>query len=103
MQAGRQNFRGILSNTRAVTWQASPFRDEGNTDGQFCGKGESLGVVRLSERERFVAGADVFSKQSDGSTVASQYAKLGISLRCANTDRVNGWLKSCIALATPGR
>jgi hypothetical protein len=40
---------------------------------------------------RFVAGADVFSKQSDGSTVAGQYAKLGITLRCANTDRINGW------------
>jgi hypothetical protein len=40
---------------------------------------------------RFVAGADVFSRQSDGTTIAGQYAKLGISLRCANTDRVNGW------------
>lgn len=41
--------------------------------------------------KRFVAGADVFSKQSDGSTVAGQYARLGLHLRCANTDRVNGW------------
>jgi phage terminase large subunit len=40
---------------------------------------------------RFVAGADVFSKQSDGSTVAGQYARLGITLRPANMDRVNGW------------
>ena len=40
---------------------------------------------------RFVAGADVFSRQSDGSTVAAQYAKLGIALKCANTERVNGW------------
>jgi len=38
-----------------------------------------------------VAGADVFSKQSDGSTVASQYARLGITLRPANMERVNGW------------
>jgi len=38
-----------------------------------------------------VAGADVFSRQSDGTTIAGQYAKHGISLRCANTDRVNGW------------
>ena len=37
------------------------------------------------------AGADVFSKQSDGSTVAAQYARQGITLRVANTDRVNGW------------
>jgi hypothetical protein len=33
----------------------------------------------------------VFSRQSDGTTIAGQYAKLGITLRCANTDRVNGW------------
>jgi hypothetical protein len=47
--------------------------------------------LQLSDLKRFVAGADVFSKQSDGSTVASQYAKLGITLRPANTDRINGW------------
>lgn len=47
-----------------------------------------LTVDRL---RRFVAGADVFSKQSDGSTVAGQYAKLGIALRPANMERVNGW------------
>jgi hypothetical protein len=47
-----------------------------------------LDILRL---RRFVAGADVFSRQSDGTTIAGQYAKLGITLRCANTDRVNGW------------
>ena len=47
-----------------------------------------LAVDRL---RRFVAGADVFSKQSDGSTVASQYARLGIALKAANTERVGGW------------
>lgn len=40
---------------------------------------------------RVVAGADVFSKQSDGSTVASQYARLGIKLTPANMERVSGW------------
>ena len=40
---------------------------------------------------RFVAGTDVFSKQSDGSTVASQYARLGVTLRPANMERVGGW------------
>ena len=40
---------------------------------------------------RFVAGADVFSRQSDGSTVASQYARLGITLRPANMERIGGW------------
>lgn len=47
--------------------------------------------LELGDLKRFVAGADVFSRQSDGTTIAAQYAKHGISLRCANTDRVNGW------------
>jgi hypothetical protein len=41
--------------------------------------------------ERFVAGPDVVSRQSDGTTIAEQYGRLGFNLRCANTDRVNGW------------
>jgi hypothetical protein len=47
--------------------------------------------LELEDLARFVAGADVFSRQSDGTTIAAQYAKHGIKLRCANTDRVNGW------------
>ena len=47
--------------------------------------------MSVEDLKRFVAGADVFSRQSDGTTIAAQYSKLGISLRCANTDRVNGW------------
>ncbi|MEI8291751.1 MAG: terminase family protein [Verrucomicrobiota bacterium] len=47
--------------------------------------------LAVGDLKRFVAGADVFSRQSDGTTIAAQYAKHGISLRCANTDRVNGW------------
>jgi len=47
--------------------------------------------LELDDLARFVAGADVFSRQSDGTTIAAQYAKHGIKLRCANTDRVNGW------------
>ena len=47
--------------------------------------------LELGDLKRVVAGADVFSRQSDGTTIAAQYAKLGISLRVANTDRVNGW------------
>ena len=31
------------------------------------------------------------SRQSDGSTVAAQYARLGIRLQQANMERVNGW------------
>jgi hypothetical protein len=47
--------------------------------------------LAVEDLKRIVAGADVFSRQSDGTTIAAQYAKLGINLRCANTDRVNGW------------
>ncbi|HOC56441.1 MAG TPA: terminase family protein, partial [Verrucomicrobiota bacterium] len=47
--------------------------------------------LEIADLKRFVAGADVFSRQSDGSTVASQYGKLGITLRPANMERVSGW------------
>jgi hypothetical protein len=47
--------------------------------------------LAVGDLKRIVAGADVFSRQSDGTTIAAQYAKHGINLRCANTDRVNGW------------
>jgi len=47
--------------------------------------------LELGDLKRFVAGADVFSRQSDGATIAAQYARHGITLRPANTDRVNGW------------
>jgi len=57
--------------------------------------------LEISDLKRFVAGADVFSKQSDGSTVASQYGKLGISLRCANTERVSGWAEILHRLGDP--
>jgi phage terminase large subunit len=58
--------------------------------------------LKIVDLKRFVAGADVFSKQSDGTTVASQYAKLGITLRCAHTDRVNGWAEILHRLGDPG-
>ena len=47
--------------------------------------------LELPDLKRFVAGADVFSRQSDGKSVASQYAALGVKLRPASMDRVNGW------------
>ena len=51
--------------------------------------------------KRFVAGADVFSRQSDGTTVAAQYAKHGINLRVANTDRINGWAEIMTRFGEP--
>jgi hypothetical protein len=52
--------------------------------------------LEISDLKRFVAGGDVFSKQSDG------YAKLGITLPCANTERVNGWAEVLHRLGDPG-
>ncbi len=43
----------------------------------------------------------MFSRQSDGSTVAAQYAKLGITLRVANSDRINGWAEILQRLGDP--
>ena len=54
-----------------------------------------------SRLSAFFAGTDVFSRQSDGSTVASQYARLGIKLRPANMDRVNGWAEILSRLGDP--
>jgi len=47
--------------------------------------------LELSQLRRFVAGADVFSRQSDGTTIAAQYGREGVTLRPANMDRINGW------------
>ena len=59
------------------------------------------GVVGRNGLARFVAGADVFSRQSDGSTVARQYGELGITLRPAYADRVNGWAEILRGLGDP--
>lgn len=48
-------------------------------------------TLHLLNLKRFVAGADVFSRQSDGTTVAAQYSDFGVKLSKANMDRVNGW------------
>jgi hypothetical protein len=50
---------------------------------------------------RFVAGSDVFARQSDGRTIAQQYSDLGLTLRPANTDRVNGWAEILKGLGDP--
>jgi hypothetical protein len=48
-------------------------------------------ALELSQLRRFVAGADVFSRQADGTTIAGHYVREGIKLRPANMDLVNGW------------
>jgi hypothetical protein len=58
--------------------------------------------LHLGMMKRFVAGADVFSRQSDGTTIAAQYARHGITLRPANTDRINGWAEVLQGLGEAG-
>jgi len=48
-------------------------------------------ALELGDLRRIVAGTDVFSRQSDGTTIAGQYAREGITLKPASMDRVNGW------------
>lgn len=57
--------------------------------------------LELSNLARFVAGADLWAKESDGTTIAKQYADLGIKLTRANTDRVNGWAEILRLLGDP--
>jgi len=47
--------------------------------------------LEIGDLKRIVAGTDVFSRQSDGTTIAGQYAREGITLKPASMDRVNGW------------
>jgi hypothetical protein len=54
-------------------------------------EGTATRALTLQDLKRCVAGADVFSRQSDGTTVAAQYARHGINLRPAAMDRLNGW------------
>ncbi len=53
--------------------------------------GREVRPLELGHLRRFVAGTDVFSRQSDGTTIAAQYAREGMSLKPANMDRINGW------------
>ena len=57
----------------------------------------------LTDRDirRFVAGTDVFSRQSDGQTIAGQYKRHGVLLSAANMDRINGWAEVRQAFGEP--
>jgi hypothetical protein len=57
--------------------------------------------LELGDLKHFVHGADLFSRQSDGTTTAAQSAKHEISLRCANTHRVNHWAEVMQGLGEP--
>src|SRR3954463_13357016 len=50
---------------------------------------------------RFYPGTDVFSRQSDGTTMAQQYLNLGLRMTSANVDRLNGWAEILTRLGDP--
>ncbi|HEX2973147.1 MAG TPA: hypothetical protein VHP11_12495 [Tepidisphaeraceae bacterium] len=58
-------------------------------------------ALELGDLRRIVAGADVFSRQSDGTTIAAQYAREGLTLKPANMDRINGWAEILQRLGDP--
>ena len=58
-------------------------------------------TLQLLDLKQFVAGADVFSRQSDGTTIAAQYEALEVKLSQANMDRVNGWAEVLGLLGEP--
>ena len=64
-------------------------------------QGPATRALTVDDLQRFVAGADVFSRQSDGTTIAQQYGREGLSLRPANMDRVNGWAEVLQRLGDP--
>jgi len=51
--------------------------------------------------QRFVAGSDMFSRESNGDSVANQYRAFGLRLRSATMDRVSGWSSISQRLGDP--
>ena len=114
-----------LKSPKAESWQVTVWRavaPPGPTDGErlattikamlarhgrsgHCGfrsvESRPTRPLAVGDLKRFVAGADVFSRQSDGTTIAAHYARQGLTLRCANMDRVNGWAKLLQRLGDP--
>src|SRR5512140_98543 len=59
--------------------------------------------LKICDLRRFVAGSDVFSRQSDGTSVAKQYGRFGIRLQPGNMERVSGWAEVLNRLGDPNR
>ena len=64
--------------------------------------GREVRPLELGDLRWFVAGADVFSRQSDGTTIAGRYAREGITLRPASMERINGWAAVLQGFGDPG-
>lgn len=55
------------------------------------GTAQQTRKLQLADLTRFSVGADAFSRQPDGTTIAQQYQKHGIKMTLAFTDRIQGW------------
>lgn len=64
----------------------------------FIGSINDKRKLTLSDVESFVVGQDVFAKESGGKSVADTYKDLGIHLKPASMDRINGWSEIANAL-----
>ena len=64
------------------------------------GQGLSRRELRRHPRRRLYRGSEG-QRGAPELPVASQYGKLGISLRCANTERVSGWAEILHRLGDP--
>lgn len=58
-------------------------------------------MTELSKLEFIVAGSDIFATESDGSSIARDYSDLGLTMTCAEMDRINGWGKILHLLGDP--
>ena len=110
--ASRASFRArtaaAASSSRGLSDDASPVTKlrphPGAKHSVIPGRSLTISSSPAARASRHTNG--VFSRQSDGTTVAAQYAKHGITLRPANTDRLNGWAEIMSRFgevsATPG-
>lgn len=57
--------------------------------------------LKLGDLRVIVTGPDCFAKKNDGATVAETYRQLGIKLRPANVDRINGAAEILTRLGDP--
>src|SRR6266704_2610253 len=72
-------------------WGQRVRTDEGGSGERDSPELRPCGLSTRRHRRAGTSTADVFSKQSDGTTVAAQYGKLGVSLKPGHMDRINGW------------
>ena len=60
-------------------------------------------ITEVSRLAYFVAGSDIFATESDGASVASQYAQLGLHMEASEMDRVSRWSAILKRLGDPDK